>query len=101
MATTPEYGEELMVEERDQEQQEAGESSLSSLPAYEDLRDAEAVELEEAEAETRQPAFEDHEAHRPGALCARCGAVIQPHDDARMTVDGGWVHEACPPARPS
>lgn len=93
MATTPEYGEELLMEEREEEEREA--ASHRSLPAYEDPGEAEVMEQERAEMETHRPAGENHEARRPGAVCDRCGAVIAEHDDVRMTATGGWVHEVC------
>ena len=40
---------------------------------------------------------DDNEAHAPGNVCERCGAVIKPGEDARRRADGKWVHEVCPP----
>jgi hypothetical protein len=40
--------------------------------------------------------WEDNEAHAAGKVCARCGAVIAPGQDARRRTDGRWVHEICP-----
>jgi hypothetical protein len=40
--------------------------------------------------------FSDHELHAAGQTCARCGAVIQPGQDARLRADGQWAHEICP-----
>lgn len=94
MSTTPEYGEELLMEEREEEERE--EVSRGPLPAFEDLGEAEVAELEQAEEETRHRAFENHEAHMPGAVCDHCGAVIGDRDDVRLTVNGRWVHEVCP-----
>ncbi|HET6965806.1 MAG TPA: hypothetical protein VFH58_13610, partial [Acidimicrobiales bacterium] len=67
MSTTPEYGEELMMEEREDEERE--DSSRGPLPAFEDLRATEVLEQERAEEETHHRAFENHEAHMPGAVC--------------------------------
>jgi hypothetical protein len=39
---------------------------------------------------------EGNEAHAPGAICGRCGAKIEPGQDARRRADGTWVHEVCP-----
>ncbi len=41
-------------------------------------------------------ALSDNEAHAPGQVCVRCGAVITPSQDVRRRADGGWVHEECP-----
>jgi hypothetical protein len=38
----------------------------------------------------------DNEAHAPGNVCERCGAVITPDQDVRRRADGQWVHEVCP-----
>ena len=42
-------------------------------------------------------ASDDNEAHAPGQVCARCGAVIASGQDVRHRADGRWVHEVCPP----
>ena len=42
------------------------------------------------------PDWDDNEAHAAGKVCARCGAVIRPEEDARRHVGGQWMHEACP-----
>lgn len=94
MATTPEYGEELLMEDREEEESE--ESSRGSLPAWERAGDAEVLEREMEEEETHRPSLENHEAHRPGAICGHCQAVIGDEEDVRLTVDGHWVHEVCP-----
>ena len=39
---------------------------------------------------------EDNEAHAPGRVCARCGAVITARQDARLGAGDRWVHEECP-----
>lgn len=44
--------------------------------------------------------WEDNEAHAPGKVCERCGAVIAPGQDARLRPDGHWVHEICPQPAP-
>ncbi len=38
----------------------------------------------------------DNEAHAPGEVCARCGAVIRPGQEVRRRADGRWMHEVCP-----
>lgn len=40
--------------------------------------------------------WDDNEAHAGGKVCARCGAVITPGQEARHRADGQWVHEICP-----
>ncbi len=40
--------------------------------------------------------WDDNELHAAGRVCARCGAVIAPGQDARLRADGQWVHEICP-----
>ena len=40
--------------------------------------------------------WSDKEAHAPGKVCARCGAVIEPGQDVRRRADGQWMHEVCP-----
>ena len=39
---------------------------------------------------------EDNEAHAPGKVCERCGAVITVGQDARLLGDDHWRHEVCP-----
>jgi hypothetical protein len=43
-----------------------------------------------------EPEWDDNELHAAGRVCARCGAVIQPGQDARHRADGRWAHEICP-----
>jgi hypothetical protein len=40
--------------------------------------------------------WDDNELHTVGHVCARCGAAIQPGQDARLRADGQWMHEICP-----
>ena len=40
--------------------------------------------------------WDDNELHVTGKVCARCGAAIQPGQDARLRADGQWAHEICP-----
>jgi hypothetical protein len=67
----------------------------------EDRDDAPEREIAEEKHEEREAFFldaESNEAHAPaGQVCERCGQVIADDEDARRRVDGGWVHEACPP----
>jgi len=88
MTMMPEYGE----EERLRQQSEAG-----VLP--QDREDAPEREIMEHDREDRELEYldpEDNEAHAPGQVCARCGAVITAGQDARLRTDGRWVHEVCP-----
>jgi hypothetical protein len=43
-----------------------------------------------------EPEWDDNELHAAGQVCTRCGAAIQPGQDARLRADGRWVHEICP-----
>ena len=93
MTTTPEYGEEELINDRTErvEKQSAGD-----LPPWEDLGEQEVREraIEDRELEYVEP--EDNEAHHPGEPCACCGALLAEDDDARLLPDGHWVHETCP-----
>jgi len=40
--------------------------------------------------------WDSNELHAAGQVCARCGAVIQRGQDARLRADGRWAHEICP-----
>jgi hypothetical protein len=40
--------------------------------------------------------WDGNELHATGQVCARCGAAIQPGQDARHRADRKWVHEICP-----
>jgi hypothetical protein len=40
--------------------------------------------------------IESNELHATGRVCARCGQAIQPGEDVRRTVSGGFQHELCP-----
>lgn len=56
-------------------------------------------EIEEHDQEDREVEYldpEDNEAHAPGEICERCGAVITAGQDARLRPDGHWIHEVCP-----
>lgn len=92
MTTTPEYDQEMILEEREQEVEKA---ARGPVPRWEDLSEVEIAEQEQAEEETHHPARENHEAHRLGAVCGRCGASIEETDDVRLTGAGLWVHEVC------
>jgi hypothetical protein len=87
MTITPEYGE----EERMKQQAEA------LRPRHQGVAEDEIHEHEREEAELDYLEPEDNEAHAPGQVCERCGAVITAGQDARRRPDGHWVHEVCPP----
>ena len=98
MSLTPEFGDEERLRQQTEYLEEQSEDVLPS-----DLDDAPDREVAELEREDREPAFLDaeaNEAHAPGQVCARCGAVITEGQDARLRPDGRWMHEVCPP-RPS
>lgn len=39
---------------------------------------------------------DDNAATAPGKICELCGSVITEGQEARLRVDGWWIHEACP-----
>ncbi len=39
---------------------------------------------------------DDNAATAPGKVCELCGSLITAAQDARLRVDGEWIHEACP-----
>jgi hypothetical protein len=50
------------------------------------------------EAREQRPAelADDNAATAPGKVCELCGSVITASQEARLRVDGEWIHEACP-----
>lgn len=94
MTLMPEYGEE---ERMRQQSQGLRQKSEGELPG--DREDAPEREIAEHDREDRELSYldpEDNEAHAPGQVCARCGAVITATQDVRLRADGRWVHEVCP-----
>jgi hypothetical protein len=91
----PEYGDEKLT---GQQSDRLREQSEGVLPP--DREDAPEREIEEHDREDRELEYldnpEDHEAHAPGQVCARCGAVITAGQEVRLQGDGRWVHEVCP-----
>jgi hypothetical protein len=74
---------------------EYGEEGLT----MQDSEDAPDRVIKEHDREERERIFlnpEDNEAHAPGQVCARCGAVITAGQDARLGAGDRWVHEVCP-----
>ena len=95
MSLTPEYGEEERMR-----QQSEGLSGQSDSLLPQDREDAPGREIAEHDREDRELAYLDpeaNEAHAPGQVCARCGAVIIAGQDVRKRADGRWLHEVCPP----
>jgi hypothetical protein len=88
MTMPPEYSEEERMWQ---------EAAGPVAPGAEDLAEREAGERAESEAELGYLDPEGNEAHAPGQVCARCGAMITASQDARRLPDGHWVHEVCPP----
>lgn len=88
MTMPPEYSEE------DRLRQQSGQEVL------EERLDTPEREVREHDREDREVEYLDpeaNEAHAPGQVCARCGAVIVAGQDARRRPDGRWMHEVCPP----
>jgi hypothetical protein len=91
---TPEYGDEILT---GQQSERVSEQSEGILP--QDREDSPERVMEERNLEDRELEYlnpEDNEAHAPGRVCARCGAVITARQDARLQADNRWVHEECP-----
>jgi hypothetical protein len=90
----PEYGDEELTRQQSERLEEQSEGILPQ-----DREDAPEREMEEHDREDREVEYlnpEDNEAHAPGQVCARCGAVITASQDVRLQADGRWVHEVCP-----
>lgn len=90
----PEYGEEELASRKSERLKEQSEGTLPQ-----DREDAPEREMEERDREDRELEYlnpEDNEAHAPGQVCARCGAVITAGQDVRLQEDGRWMHEVCP-----
>jgi hypothetical protein len=90
----PEYGDEKLTGRQSEHLTEQSEGILPQ-----DREDAPEREMEERDREDQELEYlnpEDNEAHAPGQVCARCGAVIIAGQDVRLQADGRWVHEVCP-----
>ena len=77
--------------------------TITMTPEYGDERqdreNALERDMKDRDLEDRELAYlnpEDNEAHAPGRVCARCGAVITARQDARLGAGDRWVHEECP-----
>ena len=90
----PEYGHEELI---GQQSERLREQSEGLLPQQRE--DAPERELDEHDREDRELQYlnpEDNEAHAPGQVCGRCGAVITARQDVRLGGGDRWVHEVCP-----
>ena len=78
----PEYGHEELI---GQQSERLTEQSEGLLP--QEREDAPERELDERDREDRELQYlnpEDNEAHAPGQVCGRCGAVITARQDVRL-----------------
>jgi hypothetical protein len=87
----PEYSEEVRMREGPEV------TPVIQGPIRKDVAEEELDEHAREEEELDYLDPERNEAHAPGAVCERCGAVITATQDARRRPDGRWVHEECPP----
>jgi len=94
MTSMPEYGEEQRMRQQSERLRRQSEGVLPQ-----DREDVPEREIQERYREDRELTYldpEDNEAHAPGQVCARCGAVITAGQDVRLRADGRWVHDVCP-----
>lgn len=66
----------------------------SALPS-EASRDA-SDDRQAAREQNQGGLADDNAATAPGKVCELCGSVITAGQEARLQVDGEWIHEACP-----
>jgi len=90
----PEYGDEELIGQQSERLREQSEGLLPQEREDAPERETEERDREDRELEYLNP--EDNEAHAPGQVCGRCGAVITAGQDVRRRADGRWVHEVCP-----
>jgi hypothetical protein len=90
----PEYGHEELIGQQSERLRKQSEGLLPQ--AREDAPERELEERDRAERELEYLNPEDNEAHAPGQVCGRCGAVITARQDVRLGGDDRWVHEVCP-----
>jgi hypothetical protein len=88
MTVSPEYSEEERMRQQSQGRRPPGRA---------DLGEREIQEHDRAERDLEHLEPDDNEAHAPGQVCARCGAVISGSDDVRRLPNSRWMHEVCPP----
>jgi hypothetical protein len=94
MTMMPEYGEQERMRQQSERLRQHSEGALPQ--DREDLPEREIAEHDREDREVEYLDPEDNEAHAPGQVCGRCGAVITAGQDARLRADGRWVHEVCP-----
>jgi hypothetical protein len=60
--------------------------------------EAERYSQERQDARDKDPnaVADSNAATAPGKICELCGGAIQPDQEARLRVDGEWIHEGCP-----
>ena len=96
MAIVSEYGDERLLSDREGQTEEIEERYDGALPPWEDRVERQVEEHGQSERELLYLEPEANEAHAPGEVCERCGSVMTAGEDARLLVDGRWVHEVCP-----
>lgn len=94
MTITPEYGDEERMRQQSERLRQDSEGVLPQDREESPEREMAEHDREDREVEYLDP--EGNEAHAPGQVCGRCGAVITAGQDARLRADGRWVHEVCP-----
>jgi hypothetical protein len=90
----PEYGEEDRLRQRPGRMRQQPEGVLP--PDREDAPEPETQQHDRQGREVKYLDPEDNEAHAPGRVCGRCGAVITAGQDVRRGAGGKWLHEVCP-----
>lgn len=90
----PEYGEEDRLRQQPGRTRQQAEGVLP--PDREDAPEREVGQHDRQGREVEYLDPEDNEAHAPGRVCERCGAVIAAGQDVRRLADGQWIHEVCP-----
>jgi hypothetical protein len=96
MAIVSEYGDERLLSDREEHAEEREERYDGALPPWEDRVEREVEEHGQRERELLYLEPEANEARAPGEVCERCGSVMTAGEDARLLVDGHWMHEVCP-----
>ncbi|HUJ64792.1 MAG TPA: hypothetical protein VLX59_04590 [Acidimicrobiales bacterium] len=96
MAIVSEYGDERLLSDREEQAEEREERYDGALPPWEDRVERQVEEHGRMERELLYLEPEANEARAPGEVCERCGSVMTASEDARLSVDGHWMHEVCP-----
>jgi hypothetical protein len=55
-----------------------------------------AEDRQEVREQSQNAPTDSNAATAPGKICELCGAPLRPGQEARLRVDGEWIHEACP-----